>query len=199
MLGVLFLLLAHAPVDASLAQTDLYEEAIHHLSLNHLDRAHELLEKVEVGSKAFVPALEEIQKIHFIRKEWEKFFAYATFYRKALLSKKAEAQKNFSSRILSLELMGLARFCHWAVAERLAQASVEFAEELGLDSSELKRTQSIMQLSRWVTTHNQKQQVHSMPGNFFSNRLFWKIEDHSISQVRHPRVLKMKVKNLCES
>lgn len=63
----------------------LYDQGLDRLKVGKKSEAYALFEKIPSGSRLFYPALLELQRIHYASEAWDRFFAYALFYRFQLL------------------------------------------------------------------------------------------------------------------
>lgn len=172
-----------------------FEEALALLDRAATREAYSMLESVAPEDADFADALVELQKLHYRRQDWGKFFAYAQFYRVKLVS---GTRLPVRARMISLEAMALAKHCRWATAESvlnwgLAQKDRMSREEHG----ELVAAREYMRL------HNQfpkaalanEDQV-KLPGAF-STEQAWKLEGKQLLAIAHPRSLSVKLKSEC--
>lgn len=99
-------------------------QAISKLQKKELEKAYETLDTVPQDSLSFRIAFLEMQKVHYRQQSWDKFFGYATYYRKKLLG------TFFQPELLVLEALALVKHCQFEVASNFVFASQQIVSEL---------------------------------------------------------------------
>ncbi len=166
------------------------------------DQAYALLEKMPRENPDFFSAWIELQKIHYSHAEWDRFFAYATFYRKNYLEgvPPAEQKANFRARLLALEILALGKQCQWDSAFAVAKEGLDLAQKIGspADVQEIDQAFSLVQLQHSYPKVKNAKDGSTIPHSIFKSELHWPIQNKNITQLEHPRLLRLKIKNLCE-
>ena len=144
-------------------------------------------EDVEVNSPDHKTAIEELLKIYYQDSRWEKFFAYALYYRTAF-----ESQER--SDVQLLEMLALLRHCQNQPLERLA-AGLR-SDRPGLSST----IDQILSLSRTRFQGKGAKQTKVTTSPLlahFEGRSFTKVQKANLRNLS-PRKLIVRVENLCE-
>lgn len=185
---------------ATAASEGVYQQALEDLSRQQIEGAYEKLSSVEESSADFVNALVESQKVHYRRAQWQSFFAYATFYRKKLLATPELTKKNFSSRMIALEVMALAKHCLWNEAREIGERALAQGREVGATNlAEIDETMARFKLVREFPKAIEGKADLKRPAPIFSRELLWPVADKSLLRVSHPRNLRMMVESRCRS
>ena len=133
--------------------------------------------------------------------EWDRFFAYAVFYREKVLSHPIDSEsfkKAFIPQMISLEILALAKFCHWDEAKEIAETSLQVAHQAGLSAPEIESAHTFLNIQHQYPKMSQAKKGSSVPSSVFTKEIHWKIKHESIQQVSHPKFLKMKIAKRCE-
>lgn len=175
-------------------------EALELLQKNKDQEAAEILETIPMESTEFIDALTELEKIYYRRENWQRFFSYATFYRKHFLSDENRTRTFFNSNLLALEVLALSRHCLWDAAQKIALSSLNSAKKLDIPSTEsLKKAIDFLGLQHtFPEAHPGKEDRHR-PKAIFSKELIWELQPGQILQVAHPKFLRIRVESRCES
>lgn len=158
------------------------------------------LEEIATDSPDFLGAMEELQKIYYSKQEWDKFFAYALFYRKKFLpSESLDFQRSkFSPTLLSLEILALGKQCHWDEAKEIAEASVILAKKLNKGVSQLEEALHMIQLqSQYPNLKNVKSGA-KIQSSLFKSVQLWPVNSKQIP-TQHPKFFRVKISNQCVS
>lgn len=186
-LWVRIILILFTPWQSFGGETTLYQTALKSLDQGKVDEAHALLDQVPLDGPEFVLALEEIQKIHLIRKDYGKLFAYAAFL-------KDRMPETRSVRLASLEVVSLAQHCHFE------QAFERIEEELAKkprDLAELNEAKNYILLRQQFETLKRLSVRPSNPQPILSSTHHWRVSRTSLKHIEHPRILTLMVENRC--
>jgi hypothetical protein len=164
------------------------------------DERYKRLESISTESPKFISALVELQKIHYQKGIWDKFFAYAVFYRNRSLDSEEKWKSNFNSQLISLEVLGLAKHCHWQAGYQIAQQGIMIAKKVAPPQSiEIENALVFYPALKSFEEIRGKQQTKEVPDSLFREMNYWKIKNDAIRWVPHPRVLKFSIENRCQS
>lgn len=177
--------------DAKTPAVSFFQKGVKFFQKNQLKKALNLFEQINHQDKNFILALLEIQKIHYINKDWDQFFGRAFYYRNMLLSSKALAQKNFHQDLLTLEILALLRHCQFFPANQLHIYSLELAKKLKKPSSNIKKTKYFLTLQKRVGDPLKK------PSDWKQDTHLWPVTSQQLKWVDNPKNIKMRVQNVC--
>lgn len=197
MLNAVLLIIAAAQLlQPASARAASFSHALSELSENHIDKGYQELEAIGPGDPDFVDALVELQKLNFRRGDWQKFFGYALYYRKNVLG--AAIGPNFRGRLISLELLALAKHCLFDEARAIGESALSFARSRQLeDAAEIERTMSHLALTRQSPATLRAREQLTRPAPVFTSELLWQISPRQLQAVDHPRDLRVLVAGRC--
>lgn len=164
------------------------------------EQSYQELEQVEAHSPQFPDALLELQKIHFKNQNWDQFFAYALFYRRNVMADQKSWEKNFRSRLYSLEILALSKHCLTEAAESVYQEGLAVAAQI--KSKETVEIENAAIFAPPLKTFSQVRgtvQPISIPESILKQTNYWPIQNKFLQAVRHPKVLRVHVKSRCEN
>lgn len=156
----------------------------------------EQLERVPVSAPQYLQVLTKIQQVLYKKQNWDKFFAYALYYRSQYLNSKGDFKLHWREEIVSLELFALAKLCHWDAVKSLVEKLKMKVSQYGLESEiqfQKIATQAQLLLDyRYSTASSPSIQKKSQ------ELQLWPIPDNFISKISHPKNLRLKVENKCD-
>lgn len=182
---------------AQAAETS-FQQALVFLNAGQIDEGYSSLDAVGADDAEFVPALVEMQKVHYRRGEWQKFFAFAQFYRKKLLKDEQLTRRNFNERLFSLEIMALAKHCLWNEARGVGQRGLELARAVGARGDEIAETMAQYRLIEEFPKAIAGKEDSRRPAPVFSKELLWPVSGRQFELIDHPRKLRLVVKSRCD-
>ncbi len=183
---------------AAFAHTSAFQRAVNTLQLGNIQRAYDQFEMIPAESPDFVAALVELQKLHYRFEKWDRLFAYAVFYREKLLKTPQSQNKYFNSRMLSIEAASLIKHCLYKEASIVSRLGMKISERLQIqDTHEFQKALHFSRMSGNVTGLSHDNQDVPTGSAFFTDRFFWPLHTETVSQVKHPRILRFQVKNAC--
>ena len=156
-----------------------------------LNEARSQLENLNYGGESFLPAILEIQKINYIEKDWDRFFALASYYRKRLLYSTEISVENFRQEMLALEILALIRHCRLSEALRIIEWSLWLAREINKDSSTIQKTVHFFKLKTKIG----EKKVQKIDWERQIN--LWPVDTESVKRLGNPKHLRMKVNSQC--
>jgi hypothetical protein len=158
--------------------------------------AYEKLESIPSGHKDFSDALVELQKIHYRRQDWGKFFAYAQFYR--VKTAMTDSTAPLKARMISLEAMALAKHCLWEKADEILNWGI--AQKDRLDDANSKE---LLAAREYLRLHNQfpksalaREDTRKLP-SVFSTEQAWTLQAKALRTFSHPKALTVRLKSEC--
>jgi hypothetical protein len=178
-------------------------EGLSSIHAGKLADGYTALSTIPVSSREYRYAFLEMQKLHYRNGDWDRFFGFATFYRKQL------ATTQFEPETIYLEVLALTKHCQFEAAQRLiASLKADVQTKLtGADARvHLERIDAIEDLLFLQTRipGNIQTSAVNRPVKAFSSTLQWNISEQSKAQVattiiKNPRALRVYVKNVCEA
>jgi len=205
----LFLICCSYPAlgNALTGQTSDFQKGLLLLKEGKPSEAYSLLEAIPENSKSFVPAILEMQKIHYQRQQWDRFFAYANFYRQWLTHRAAGdltlqsggyLLENFSARMFALEVMALGKHCLWEAAADVGRVGIETARQLQLPAPpEIEKALLYLTPLKKIKELQKPPQSTSLPSSIHSHTHYWPIHQRTLLSVAHPKFLRFKVESRC--
>ncbi len=160
----------------------------------YADTDYQRLANVRADNPGFVEALVELQKIHYRAQDWQKFFAYAMFYRKKIIAQTG----SLNSRLISLELMALSKHCRQPEAQLIGTGALAFAREHGLDVSEIETTLVHLHLTGLYPNTLKGKENTSRPPAVLAGELYWKIPAEELRLISEPSQLRAIVQSRCK-
>lgn len=158
------------------------------------------LENISEESPVFVDALLELQKIHFKTQNWDRFFSYSLFYRKKIMADEKDWQTNFRGRFYALEILALAKHCMTDMAEKVAVEGILIAKKLNSpERTSLEDTLIFVSPLKTLPQVRGTIDAIHIPESVFKETNHWPIQARYLQEVRHPKVLRVKVKSRCEN
>ena len=191
-MNLLFLASASAEVSSP------FQRGIELAKEGRITEAYAHLESVLPQSPEFLSSLLELQKLHYQEQRWDRFFAYANFYRQKVLADPTNWSQNFNPRFFALEILALVKHCQWQTAEQVGQWGLHIAREIQFSSvGEIQRALNYLPpLERYKTIHRHANQS-SIPSSIQSRTRYWPIHSQTMSYVDHPKQLRMKIESRC--
>ena len=175
-----------------------FDEALRLIDSGRTRDAYNKLESIPFGEQQFVDALIELQKMHYRHQQWQKFFAYAQFYRYRTVTDTAHVE--LKARMISLEVMALTKHCHWRTAQEvLGWALSQRGRLSAADFRELVETGEYIRLhNQFPRTATATSDLKKIANAAFSNVQVWKIKGKSMASISHPKYLSVKLKSECK-
>lgn len=191
---------AAASAAAISAPHDLFESALVQLESNEIDSAYSLLQNLPESDPHFALALTELQKIHFKRAEWSKFFAYAQYYRKKTLPLTRSSGSRIQVRMLTLEALALAKHCRWDEATALLEQSKSISARVPgsltpADLAELDHALVNLKLMQGFPEGQRTRSKSDVSPVLFTGVQYWRTQ--ASTSLPHPRYLRADVKSRC--
>ena len=190
----LILLLAAGSAQGAVSR---FEDALVLLDRGAAREAYATLEGIPESDAEFADALVELQKLHYRRQDWNKFFAYAQFYRIKAVSGEA-ARRPLRARMISLEAMALAKHCRWSTAEEVLAWGIGQKDRMGREEHD-----ELVKAREYLRLHNQfpksalaSEDQTKLPGAF-STEQAWKLQGKMLASISHPKSLSVKLKSEC--
>ena len=189
------------------AQISAFDSSPYSIALFYLEKgwtraAISELEKVEPDDPTFLNALMELQKLHYRRQEWAKFFGYAVYYRTYFLNTPPGPQKNFRARLFSLEVLALAKHCLWNEAQDLAHSAIALAktaEPPEAEDTEIEEIPTYLQLLQTFPELITATANPDLPDPVFRLGSYWPLSQKMFPQIRNPKVLRLTVQSKCRA
>ncbi len=178
------------------------QEGVRLAKAGDYEAALSIFEKVSKDDPTFVRALGEIEKIHYRRRDWNRFFAYAFYYQERFVGRPGMREGEFSAPTLALEVLALVRHCYKQKAIEKLTTAYRLASTMGVGSTpELALARSYLELAKILPkTMDPVTDTRHLPRGAFQKTLLWNLDRKSaIDRIDHPRVLRIEVKNRCES
>lgn len=193
-------LLLTTPAFSSAENETPYQKALGLLRQGKSAEAYPLLESISLDSEESKLSLVELQKLHYQRQEWDKFFAYAVFYRQKLLADPSLWQKNFSSRMISLEILALTKQCQWESAHQVGQLGLKIAQTLqSPEIAEIEHALVYLPPLQKLKNIQGPPKETSIPHSIQRRTRYWPIQTKTLSAIEHPKFLRLKVENRCSN
>lgn len=185
----LFLSIAFA--DAEAAQLT---QGLRLAHAKRFDDAYTAFDSIAPETAAYPAAFAELQKIHYRRGEWSKFFGFAAFYRRRLI----ESYRN--PDLLLLESLALTKHCHFDTAAKILDLARGMATNAD-SRARVEATAALLFLQSKLPGNVATEAVRKKPQAFASVNQ-WKVsgvrkQDTLDSAVRNPRALRVYVANAC--
>ena len=178
-----------------------YAESLYHQATAELDNgnylnAYNLLETIPATDSNFEKAVAILQR-HFYRSEqWQKFFAYAKFYRQRLLSHTQNI--HFDANLISLESIALAKHCYWQEASSIINWSLEHAKIEPRAVKLLNEAKAIIDLQKDFSLKElEAKEDQKTISPVFTETQTWKLESAQLANISHPRLLRVKLRSRC--
>lgn len=160
--------------------------------------AYQLWDSMSPEDPEYPDALTELQKIHYRRQEWQKFFGYARFYREKVLRSDEGLKTKLRARLISLEAMALAKHCQWGPSRDLIDIALKLPQISSLsDRSELDEVRSYLELHHAYPHSNEAAGQPDKPRTLFTARVFWSLTSEQVARLSHPKNLRVVVENRC--
>jgi len=200
----LVLLLFHASDSKAIEPLSQFQKAMAALSSDST-QGYSLLEQISPESSDFLPTLEELQKIHYKNKEWNRFFSYAIFYRNNYLNDQGASKKeeNFRPKMLSLEILALGKQCQWDEAFRVANFAIQYGKTHSISKDKMKEIHhafSLLQIQHVYPKVTDAKIGSEVSGSIFKETQAWPIHSSRVlPKIKHPKVLRLQLENLCPS
>ena len=158
-----------------------------------LDSSRAYFENINKGSKYFVPAILETQKINYIQGKWDQFFGAANYYRLALLANDAAARRYFQQEILALEVLALIRHCRFDLAYQVVEYSLALGRRIHKNTLKIQQAGYFFKLKKLsVSKKTKKQNI-----KFIRRMNFWLLQPNQLKELDNPKNLRMQVKSKC--
>lgn len=155
--------------------------------------ARKQFEKLNLGDKDFFSALLEIQKINYIKNNWDRFFGLAIYYRSQLNFAHKISFKNYKQELLVLEILALIRHCQFTESKKLIKWSIALAKKHKQPFFKIKKTIYFMNLKALIK--NKKKETKTLK---FKNQInIWNIKSHQLNLLDNPKHVNMKVIDQC--
>jgi len=175
----------------TLSQKSIFYKAVLFFQQGQLDLAISEFESINYGHPDFTTSLLEIQKINYIKKNWNKFFGLASYYRNVLLSSLEKSKEHFKQEMLALEILALIRHCRFSDTKKLADWSLHLASQIKQDGSKIKKTVYFLNFKE-IITENKK--AEKSLKNYIN---FWPLNIKQINLLDNPKYLRVKVESQC--
>lgn len=184
---------AFASTPSTVSTANLFT-AISALQRNDLNEAYKALDQIEMTAPEYQIAFLEMQKVHYRQKNWDKFFGYATYYRKNML----KAAPNVHHMLL--EILALSKHCQYDAAEKIFAAASEYVTKDYL--SQYKAIADILNLQRELDGHVRTSPVKA-PFEVLTPTVHWYIPEANRAAlmsgaVKSPRGIRVVVKSACK-
>lgn len=166
-----------------------FTEGVHLFQSGKLGLAKKNLDQVDVSSRNWVVAAEELQKIHYQTQNWSTFFGYAIFYRNSLTDDKRTVR--FSQRLLTLEVLALARHCHFETAQEIADWAIAEGQRIKSPTNEIEKAYLLLGFKP-------KTSAETNLGDQ-NNKINRRVFNRQVPLLTHPLNLRVKVRNHCEA
>lgn len=177
----------------SFKQSSVFMKGLDLFRKGKLNEARDQFKMLNRGDKYFVRGLLEIQKINYIKNDWDYFFGLAVYYRNALLSSYEMSVKNFQQEILTLEILALIRQCQFYESKKIIEWSMELAEKIKKDYSKIKKAIYFFNLEKLIG--DQKRNKDKVD---WRKRIYlWPLSPSQLKWLDNPKNLRMKVNNRC--
>lgn len=192
MLGLL-LTFNLALADSSTETTAKMFKAIDDLHSNNLTEAYQLLDQIPMDAPEYQIAFLEMQKLHYRTKNWDKFFGYATYYRKNLLKVAPNVH------LMLLEILALSKHCQYDNAEKIFEAAKPYVTKDYLP--QFQAIAEILNLQRILQGHVRTAPVKA-PFEALTPTVHWFIPKREREQIlsdviKNPRAVRIIVKSAC--
>lgn len=178
---------------AATAANAAFDSALDLLRQGNTSQAYGILESIPESDSSFADALVELQKIHYRKQEWSKFFAYAQFFRHRLL----QGELPMRARMISLESLALAKHCHWGTSQSVIQWAMQEAGSTKADRAELEETRDYLRLHSSFPHSAMAREDKKQIGAFFSKTKAWKIQAKRLNNIPHPKHLRLRLASKC--
>ena len=159
---------------------------------SNLGSARSQFEKLHYGDRYFVPALLEIQKINYLKGDWNRFFGLAKYYRARLLSSYSLSKEHFKEDFLTLEILALAQHCRFEEARKISKWSLQMANKMKKKKRKLKKVTYFLDLEEIIGDKNKKNLIP-----WDKRRDLWPLEYEKLKILDNPKNVRVKVDNQC--
>lgn len=176
--------LTYSPASFSNSKLD---KALSLIQRSELTEALQILENFPTSDPQFQIVVEEILKLSYRNQDWLRFFSYARYYRKNF---EIEPKEN---RIYLLEPLALLRHCQNEWLENWISAFEASHNERPVELDQMKA----LSRTRFAGKSSSKDS-HAAWKNRLKTHGWWKVKDLEKKQI-HPKLMKVQVKNECDS
>ena len=159
--------------------------------------ARNLLESIPAGSREFIPALLELEKIHYRAQAWDRFFSYASFYRQKVLNDPSLWRQNFRQRFFALEILALLKHCLFSAAVQVGEQGLEIAKKTRAGSSEIRHALIFVTPFEKIKEMRSPVNETAIPSMVMSETHYWPIHPSTLEAIQHPKFLKFEVQSRC--
>ena len=177
----------------SLKQSYAFVKGVDLFQAGKLNEARGQFEMLNRGDKYFILGLLEIQKINYIKNDWDRFFGLAVYYRNVLLSSHEMFIRNFQQELLTLEVLALIRHCRFYESGQLIKWGMELAEKIKKDYSKIKKTIYFFNLKTLIGDQEQNQNK----GDWRERIYLWPLYPNQLRWLDNPKHLRVKVDSQC--
>lgn len=183
-----------------------YAEALSALKENKTSLAYEILESIPETDSNFIPALAELQKLHYKQQDWSKFFAYSIFYRQKFLQEKHKWNTNFNAQLLTLEALALGKHCRWEEAYSIVNYGLSVANQIqspgslptpSKDTKDLKLVLIFLPPLKTYPRTQTPTQEGEIPHSIFRSLKYWPMDTRMLSSIAHPKYLRFRLESKC--
>lgn len=159
-------------------------------------RPYSELIQIDSDSPQFWQAFVELQKHHYSHQMWDRFFAYALFYRAHLEHDLSRGVRDTPviKRLISLEALALAKHCYFKEAYSFMDAF-----EQGKLDEEIEATRTHVQLQEQLASLYTAKKDGTRPRAWFNKKLLWKVPNDVVLKLDNPKNLRRVVPSQCES
>lgn len=158
--------------------------------------ALQLYSTYDVGSPEFFVAINEIQKTHYRKKNWQRFFAIASYLR---LQWQKKALSSLPIESSALEVLGLARHCLYEHAYKVAEFYMPIFENNLKNKNILQEAIKRVRLKQKYEIENATSNTHKPPSVFIKSISYWKVPSQKITHLKNPKDLRMIVEDQCSA
>lgn len=176
------------------------EEGLQLIERGSMHDAYVKLESIPAGDADFADAMVELQKMHYRNQDWGKFFAYAQYYRAQFQSSDDSGRMPFRARMISLEVMALAKHCIWGTAGEILNWGILQKNRMNEEEySELQATREFIRLhNKFPRSDLATEDSGKIPSGVFSSDQAWKLKSKALLDISHPKRLTVRLKSECK-
>lgn len=190
--GVLLLLVISSSLEAR-AGDRAFQNAMELLRRGNTTEAYAILESIPETAPDFTDALVELQKIHYRNQDWERFFAYAQFFRHRILA----GTLTLRARMISLESFALAKHCQWETSQSVLNWALTETAIQSKAHDELLETKDYLRLHSSFPHEAIRSAQGNGIGTLFSRTKAWKIQAKRLDNIPHPKYLRLHLDSQC--
>lgn len=175
-----------------------FERALVFLQQGKSQEANVILENIPQSHPKFLSALLELQKLNYKNEDWNRFFAYAVFYRQNYINHPVVSQDQFKVRLLSLEALALGKYCLWKEADAVIYKGLEIAKKSSRsDIQELENTKMLLNALRVYPGAQKSARNAEIPSSIFQEIHYWPISHKRAMNVAHPKYMRLQLESRC--